>query len=232
MNDMKKIFFFLALTLVMSACTGNASDEDEPDLISHEYLAVTPTSLQLSAEGQTAEITIKANRSWSIVSYASWLTISPNEGSGNATVRISADKNTTGELRSTWLSLDGGGPRRDIDIEQPAAATDGEDETNVLTATPTQLTFDWSGETKAITITSNVAWAISQPSRGTLSALSGIGNAEVTLTLPANDLYETRTGSITISGEGVSSVAVYYTQRALPSGTPREPGEDDNQPPS
>lgn len=65
-----------------------------------KYLYVLDSLGTLSASGDTASIKIFSNDSWWISTYQyDWLTFSPNQGTGNATITVTVAPNTTGGWR-------------------------------------------------------------------------------------------------------------------------------------
>lgn len=80
-----------------------------------------------------------------------------------------------------------------------------------LNATPGTLAFLPAGESKTLTITSNVAWTLTAPAWITASAASGSGNASVTLTADANSGSD-RSGSVALSGAHSTSASVSVSQ--------------------
>ena len=107
---------FCMLMVLLVACGGSGSD-DEPQ-ISKDFLSVTP-NLELLGDGQTTEITVSANCSWTISKDVDWLTVSPMSGTNTQTITVSAMKNTTGSDRKAVLSIKGGSlPVRMVTITQ------------------------------------------------------------------------------------------------------------------
>lgn len=84
--------------------------------------------------------------------------------------------------------------------------------TNYLSVNPTSIVFAATGETLTLNISSNVAWTISVPNWITASALSGQNNGTVTLTAAQNNTGSTRSGYITVVGNGAPSVNVSAMQ--------------------
>ena len=103
---MKKNLLFSMLLIIFSACGGGDGDSDSPG-ISKDYLNVTP-NLELLGDGQTTELTIDANCSWTITKDADWLSVSPMSGTNKQSVTITAGKNNTGSPRTAVLSVKGG----------------------------------------------------------------------------------------------------------------------------
>lgn len=229
---MKKNICFCLLALLLVAC--DKIDGIEPivskEYINKEYINVV-SSLSLLGDGQETELMISANCSWSISYSASWLTVTPLSGSNNETVKVSADKNSTGQERTAILTIQGGNaPSKSVVVTQGKGSEDPVVRT--LSSNTTSLSFEAKEESKTFTISSNTNWMISKPDWCIVSVSSGNGNADVVVTVAENPSKEQRSGQIVISGEGVSSVTIGVSQKGKDTTNSQEPGADDNLPPS
>ena len=86
--------------------------------------------------------------------------------------------------------------------------------TNYLSVTPTNIAFAPAGQQVQITISANTDWVISVPAFITASALSGTGNATVTLTAGANTTGAPRNNTVSVSGVDVPTVTISVSQAA------------------
>ena len=122
MRTMKK-HILLALSMIVLCACGGGDDGDAPE-ISKDYLNVTP-NVQLLADGQSIDISITANCSWTITKDADWLTVSPMTGNNSQSVTITAGRNATGAERTAVLTVKGGSlsPKRVIVTQLKAAGT-------------------------------------------------------------------------------------------------------------
>jgi hypothetical protein len=102
---MRKYCSLILICIFLSSC-GGKGQEDET-YISNDYLNVTP-NVELLGDGQTVDLKILSNCSWTIEKDAQWLTVSPMSGNGNLDVSVSAGKNTSDEIRSSVLIIKGG----------------------------------------------------------------------------------------------------------------------------
>ncbi len=84
-------------------------------------LSASPTTIDFSAEGGTADLSISGNAQWSISNLASWLQLSNTSGnSGDNTIQLKAASNETGVSRSTILSINSSnGQARRVNVSQP-----------------------------------------------------------------------------------------------------------------
>lgn len=95
---------------------GNPSEEDFINVIS---------SLTLSGDGETKEITISSNCNWTITSSDAWLTVTPSSGNGEGVVTVSAGKNSTGSERTATLTVQGGNaPTKTVMVTQAKGTDD------------------------------------------------------------------------------------------------------------
>ncbi|MFC0772160.1 cellulase family glycosylhydrolase [Terrimonas alba] len=85
-------------------------------------LSASPTSIDLPAEGGTADLAINSNAQWNISNLASWLQLSKSSGnSGSSTIQLTATSNETGSTRSVFLSVNAeNGQARRVKVSQPA----------------------------------------------------------------------------------------------------------------
>lgn len=224
---MKKNVLLSIIIMAIVACGGDSVGEDGPQ-VNKDYLSVVP-SLELLSEGQTVDLTVNANCSWSISKDADWLTVSPMSGLNTQTVTISAMKNSSGADRMAVLTVQGGTlPARRVTVTQKKA-----DETPAqlyMSVNVTSLEFSKTGGSKNFVISSNATWSISCPGWCSLSTQSGSSSATITVTVTKNDKTESRSGQIILKGDGVDDVTITVSQEAGDKNT-NQPNSDDNQPP-
>ncbi|MDR1861243.1 MAG: discoidin domain-containing protein [Bacteroidales bacterium] len=85
----------LSLALGTFACKDNTTPEDEAG-----KLSVSRQSVVFNADGGDESLTVTANKAWTSTKDAAWLTVTPAEGDGTATVKLTAAANATIEERS------------------------------------------------------------------------------------------------------------------------------------
>ena len=104
---------FLIAAIFFTSCKKKTGEAPE--------LSVSPSEINLPAQGGTAAIAISANAPWSISNAASsWLQSDKTSGnSGNSNVQINAGLNTSGATRSTVLVVNAtNGQSRRVSISQ------------------------------------------------------------------------------------------------------------------
>lgn len=93
-----RLFFLVAVSaLVVVSCN---KPEPEPGPV---RVSVSPSSISFSSEGGTEGVAVSSNGLWYARSDASWISVSPASGSGNATLQVTAQSNPkdsrTGSIR-------------------------------------------------------------------------------------------------------------------------------------
>jgi hypothetical protein len=132
--------------------TQDAAPDPDPD----PSLSVSTTSLSFSAGGEIKSFGItSAGVTWSVSSSASWLTVSPSSGSGDATVTLTAPVNSGASSRTATVTVSGSGVgSRTVSVTQDAIAI----VPPTLSVSASSLHFVTGGGTQTATVTSNTSW--------------------------------------------------------------------------
>ena len=112
MNNQIRI---LALTVFVCLIFFSCGENEEP----FEF-SVSTNSLQFGYEEETQNLTITSNQSWTIDSELTWIRATPASGSGNALISLTADPNTSDEVRTGKLTIRRGTVVTPITIIQEA----------------------------------------------------------------------------------------------------------------
>ncbi len=157
--------------------------------------SVSPTALSFDSGGESKTVTVTSNTSWTVASYASWLSVTPVSGSGNQTFSVTAQANIGSIARNAAITVSGsGGASQNISVTQTA-------QTDSLDAQPASLRFGAGAEAQTVRITGNVTWMASTPAPWLmLDKTGGAGNGELMLTASANTSAQERSASVTIRG--------------------------------
>ena len=153
-------------------------------------------SVSDSGSGNTRTITVTSNGSWTATENAAWLTLSKTSGTGNASITVTLQPNTTSSARTAPITFTCGSVTKTLSITQVK-----EDTLNVSTS--------GNGDTRTITVVSNGNWtATDNASWLTLSKTSGSGNESITATLQPNTGTSRRTATVTFTCGSVYGVQV------------------------
>lgn len=225
----KNILWIMLLISLIMACGGESGDGDDGPAITKDYLSVPP-NMSLLGDGESQNLTIDANCSWTISTDIDWLTVNPMSGLNKQTIMVTAGKNTSGSARSAVLTVRGGSLTRRVTVSQ-AKATDTPDVTPILSVNVSSMEFARQGGTKSFIISSNTDWMVTCPSWCTASTSSGKGNATITITVGENETTVEKNGNVIISGTGVNTAVIAVNQEPGETQS-HQPGAGDNQPPS
>ncbi len=188
-------------------------DSDNPNVIyrnfklvnlggSSSYLTISPGSQTVSSPSGSITYSISSNVNWSVDDNAGWVNLSPTSGNGNATLTATFDENTSSTSRTGSITLTGSGITKTATIVQ-----EGKPSSNYLTVSPTSKNVSSTSGSTTYTISSDLSWtAIDNATWINLSSASGSGNATLTATFDENFSSNSRTGSITIEGGGISKI--------------------------
>lgn len=154
----------------------------------------------IPAEGGEITFEITSNIEWAIADEdEKWITtISPPSGTGNATVSVTVEHNP-GTIRAATLIITGSGLRKEVTLTQL-----GEEATVLEVTTPDPIPA--VGGDVTFDITSNVDWSIATAETWitSITPVSGLGDATITVELEENTGGEMRTDTITVTGGGLS----------------------------
>ena len=183
-------------------------DREIIDLNNSQLKAATLTVDYLKTfspkEGDQDYFILKSNTTWKIISYPSWVTVSPLSGSGNTNVIVRVKENI-GTQRTGVITISGTGLSKNVTINvlQSASTTP----TSTLSVDYLKIFSYIAGDQDYFVLKSNTTWKIvTYPDWVTISPLSGTGNANVYVTVKENVGIQ-RTGVISIAATGINTPA-------------------------
>ncbi len=164
-------------------------------------LSVTPSSQSVGAATGTVSFDIQSNIEWSFSENADWFTASKTDAN---TLLLTFDENLSVNTRSAGITISGPG------ISNQVVTLNQEGATPVLIADPTSADVSSEAGSVSFNITSNIYWNYSE----TTDWIQIIQSDYSTLTVnyDVNSSPDSRTGTITLSGPGVSTVSITVTQ--------------------
>lgn len=195
-----------AVGLLFAACKKN-------DNVSPQLTAGSSHISATAPAGKTS-LSITSNTSWKLSGLPEWLTATPGEGSGNATVELSYSANTALEARLATFTLSGANvSASSIAFTQLGAAP-------TLLSDKTTLLEKGAGQQDSIVITANVAWQLNLPTAATwitASKTSGpAGSTKVFFTIAPHTAAEVRSVVVELKSLGATlpPVALTFEQAA------------------
>ena len=197
---MKTITKFLLAIPLLAALTVSCKEKPQEPKEPLKITGIEETVEFAAVPDGEVTFTIEASADWSISKTGlDWLVIAPMRGLGKdgaQTVTLSARENDLDQERTGKFTVTSGITTKSFNVTQKAVVV-------ALSATPASLEFVVGGESKTVSIASNIAWtASSSATWATLSAASGKGDATLTVTVAANT-GAARTASVTITAGSV-----------------------------
>jgi Viral BACON domain/Putative binding domain, N-terminal len=160
---------------------------------------------QPAAAGGTFSVPLRATCFWTAVSDQPWLTTSarPSLWSGNETIVYVVTANNTTSPRTGRITVANGDTTTAIAITQP-----GVNIPCAYAVSPNAQSIPDEGGSFTVGVTAGCGWtaSVDQPWLTIGSGASGSGNATIAYTVSANTGAAGRTGHITVSGSGGSTV--------------------------
>lgn len=210
----------MAMTLSVSftSCGGDDGGDDKGSSGgggggSTSAFAVSPSELTLSSNsGASGSFSITTTGDWVATCGESWVSLSKNQGSGTASITVTANsENTATTERSATITVNSSGATKYVLVKQSAPSVVS------VSVSPTSVSLlAKEGSTTSIQITSTGAWSISNsPEWLHLTALSGQGNTSVTLTAKSDNFSDVeRTATLTVS-TSTSSTTLTVSQEPV-----------------
>lgn len=199
-------FFAMCMGLTVMSCSKEEVVEETVTL----NLTVDVDTLLLSQDGSSQSIRITSNTDWVITGNAEWLTVSHVYGSGDKAVVLTPSVNEEYTARRCVLTIamESGESSCQVEVVQAASS--------LLGLSDVMFTLGGvKGSEGTLKITTNSDWTITDvPEWLTLSAVSGKGSANVTLTSnSSNYSFESRECVLELVA-GTESTILLVTQNA------------------
>lgn len=154
--------------------------------------SVDITADPLVSTGGQKTIQLAANVSWSASTSYDWLTVSPSQGKGGATITIAATENNFSVVRNGTVTLTPvAGKSININISQPS--------NHLFNVNLREIAFEFEAESQdvTVTLTSNTGWqASSNVDCLSVSPVIGTGTANILLLQFLSSMMRTRAMSI------------------------------------
>ena len=145
---MKKHLNLLVIALLAIVSCEKPQLEPEQDQVVGKITLESDAAIVLSDEGSSEQVEFTATLDWKAVSDQEWLTVTPKAGlAGDASVTMSAEKNTLEESRNAIVTLTCGEDTKTIEVTQKQAGA--------LLLTQSSIEVAAEGGTVTITATSN-----------------------------------------------------------------------------
>jgi mannan endo-1,4-beta-mannosidase len=176
-------------------------------------LVVSTPSLSFGSGAASSPVAITANVDWTATDDQAWLSVAPTSGTSNGSLAVSATANTGTTTRSGTVTVSGGGVTRQILVAQAGQASSN------LTISPTSLSLGSAASSASIAVTANTSWTVmDDQSWLSVSPTSATNDGTLTVSAIANPGAASRSGTVTVSGSGISrTIAVTQAGAASPT---------------
>ena len=145
---MKKYLYLLVIAILAIISCEKPEIEPEQDPVVGKITLKSDATIVLSDEGSSEQVEFTATLDWKAVSDQEWLTVTPKAGlAGDASVTMSAEKNTLEESRNAIVTLTCGEDTKTIEVTQKQAGA--------LLLTQSSIEVAAEGGTVTITAKSN-----------------------------------------------------------------------------
>ncbi|HNW60967.1 MAG TPA: BACON domain-containing carbohydrate-binding protein, partial [bacterium] len=157
-------------------------------------LSISPAVLTFGAASASASFAVTANVSWMVADTLTWASLRPASGTRDTSIAVTVEANPLALSRSGFLTVTGGGLSRTVQIAQSGAAA-------VLTVLPSALEMSADSNRTFLTLHANTFWRASKEAVWiSVSPDSGLLDARLVVTVPANPAPALRNGLLTITG--------------------------------
>ena len=176
------------------------------------YLTVTPKEFQCGSAGGEFIVTVSSNMDWAVTA-PQWISCSETNGSNNATITLTVNP-IDGEIietREADVLFSGSNASDKVHVIQSIDPVLG------MEISPKNLDFVCSGETKTVVISTEDAWVASVGADWVaLNQLEGQGNAEISVTVGENPVFEQRQTTVLFTTHGGIQALLSISQEASP----------------
>lgn len=168
------------------------------------YLRLNGQTQTFPANSASQQLQVESNTSWKVLTRPDWLTVSPDNGNGDATLTLTAADNWSLDSRSGILRIG----REGTTLTAEATVTQAGRYFDDLVA---QLQFSDKAASQSVTIKTDGRWTTvsSAPDWLSVSPAEGTGETTVQVSVGENTTDDKRSGHITVSvGGETQTIAV------------------------
>jgi hypothetical protein len=173
-------------------------------------LSVNLTAISVETAGEIHAITVTCNVEWAATANAEWIALSPASGTGNGTITVNVEANSTPETREATITIKAGALTETVTIKQPGIVP-------VIEISENSISAGAPANSYPLAVTSNIEWTADPDAEWiTLDPTSGTGDGTITINVEANTSQSPRTGRVTVTAGTLSrSVDIYQVAVGL-----------------
>lgn len=169
------------------------------------------TTLEIDAQGGSAEVSLKSNGEWTIAMTEGWVMVSSMSGNGDATLTLTVAPNATGESRSTEITASTKDNTAVLKLTQDMPQ-------HYVEVSPASIICGAVGGEYTVEVSSDIEWEVTTPQWVTSSMTNGANDATLTLTISPieGDMSDSRMGEVFIGKHDMASATVIIEQKVDP----------------
>lgn len=169
------------------------------------------TTLEIDAQGGSAEVSLKSNGEWTIAMTEGWVMVSSMSGNGDATLTLTVAPNATGESRSTEITASTKDNTAVLKLTQDVPQ-------HYVEVSPASIICGAVGGEYTVEVSSDIEWEVTTPQWVTSSMTNGANDATLTLTISPieGDMSDSRMGEVFIGKHDMASATVIIEQKVDP----------------
>ena len=210
MKMKKSLIILMAGIGLLTACQESSQTSSRVTVSLHaNYIHPDRTEFQIGSEGGNAQFTVTSQDTpWAINSVPEWISVSPTSGSATANVSVSVPNYLWASPRVGIFALESTSAdwsfSRSMTVTQTGALP-------YLDIDKLDFSFDGEANSESVRVSSNFDWNLSN--RGNWISVS-MANDQMTVSVPANESGEDRTGEVDIRFGNNVMATVRVTQLA------------------
>lgn len=209
MKRISKFVIFFIVVFAINSCTDINSwgNETRTPSLKANFIYFPKSQIELGGTTNlSAQVQLQAvSTPWRISNPAyTWLTVSPTEGDGDATITFTAQENPTSDnIRTALLTLESS----DVNYSFSRSLTVNQSKANsVLTSSEENIDFTRESQTKTISVFANTNWTASCPV--TWIHLTKLSDTSLNIQVDENNEEVIRSATITLSGSKKTQITV------------------------
>ncbi len=172
-----------------------------------EFLIATPSPQLVTATSGNFTFNIESNTDWTISENYDWLSVSSTGGSGNETITVTYDKNTTTTTRKAIITING------TNVSSKTIEVTQEEADLMLNVSFSSKNILSKSGNFTVDVYSNTDWTVAENSDWiSINKVSGSGNSSVIVSFIDNTKISTRSATITFTATGVEDQTLKVIQ--------------------
>lgn len=190
-------------------CISNVRISQEASINPH-FLDVNPSELVFPAEESSLELSISTDSTWRVKYSEPWISVSQENGVGNATITVTAQANNLLGNRHAEVDVISGTLQQTIPVTQASGSTQP-----ILSFTTDHLQLDCEHSFASVSVSSNVQWTLRMSEDWILpNVMEGLGDADIQIEVKDNFEQEPRTAMLYLCYHDVVYDTLFVEQEA------------------